>query len=64
MLIHLCTDYGIRHVGTAELSSDNSDHIDLRAKHIYYVVPQEKLALDRIQGGMVDSWAGKSPFSS
>lgn len=63
LLIHLCIDYSIRHVGTAELSGYNSDHIDLRARHIYCVVLQDKLALGRIQGGMLDS-QGKSPFSS
>lgn len=56
MLARLCTDYGVCHAGTAEMSSSNSDHIDLRAKHIYYVVLHEKLALDRIQGGTLDNW--------
>jgi len=60
LLIHLCIDYGIRHVGTAELSSYNSNHTDLKAKRIDYVVLQEKVALDRIQGGMLDSRGEKA----
>ena len=61
MLVDLCIDHSIRHVGRAELSIYNSDRVDLRARHIYCAVLQEKLALDRIQGGMLDS-RGEKPI--